>query len=108
MGRYKTPWIAAILNLVIPGAGYIYVGNRLRFGVLLVAASLIVLFAPANEEAAESAETTLEAMLQDPAFISMLVAALLVAAAFAYDGWRDAKAYNLSNNQTDETSNKEE
>ncbi len=95
MVKRKIPWLAAALNLLIPGAGYIYVGTRLRFGVLLVAAATIVLFAPVSQEA-ETADVDLEVLTTDPTLITMLVAAVFIAIAFAYDGWCDAKAHNES------------
>jgi len=31
----KKPWLAAVLNIIFSGLGYIYVGKRKLFGALL-------------------------------------------------------------------------
>ena len=38
----KKPWIAAILNLVTFGGGYIYNGKRIGFGIALVVGLVLV------------------------------------------------------------------
>ena len=32
----KKPWLAAVLNALVAGLGYIYVGKRILFGILLI------------------------------------------------------------------------
>lgn len=32
----KNPWIAAILNFLIPGLGYLYAGKKITFALLLI------------------------------------------------------------------------
>ena len=32
----KKPWLATLLNVIAPGAGYLYVGTRRTFGTLLI------------------------------------------------------------------------
>ena len=36
MKKKKSPWLAAILNFIFPGVGYIYVGKRKIFSYLLI------------------------------------------------------------------------
>lgn len=38
---HKKPWLAAFLNLIVPGVGYLYLGKRKAFSVLLLI-SLVV------------------------------------------------------------------
>lgn len=43
----KKPWLAALLNVLVSGSGYLYLGKRKLFGVLVLgtwASSLIWLF----------------------------------------------------------------
>lgn len=37
----KNRWIAVILNLLFPGAGYLYIGKRALFGGILLAGTLL-------------------------------------------------------------------
>jgi len=37
----KKPWLAALLNIIVLGLGYIYVGNRKLFGTLLIISDII-------------------------------------------------------------------
>jgi len=39
--QLKNPWVAAILNFIFYGAGYLYLGKRTNFGVLLLIAWII-------------------------------------------------------------------
>ncbi len=34
--KKKAPWVVAILNFLLPGLGYLYLGKRTAFGVGLV------------------------------------------------------------------------
>ncbi|MEX0748864.1 MAG: hypothetical protein WD467_02810 [Candidatus Saccharimonadales bacterium] len=94
MQRRKSPWLAALLNLFVPGTGYVYVGTRFRFGVLLIAAVTITLLAPPAEDATTMSRSDIEALIQDPNFMTIMAAGLLIAAAFAYDAWNDAQVHN--------------
>ena len=38
----KKPWIAAILNLLLFGAGYVYNGKRVGLGVALIVAWVLI------------------------------------------------------------------
>lgn len=40
--QLKNPWIAAILNFILYGLGYVYVGKRVVFGVGLLLSSIIL------------------------------------------------------------------
>lgn len=45
MPNIRNPWIAAVLNLLFFGLGYIYNGKRIRFGLGLVSAWFLILIA---------------------------------------------------------------
>ena len=78
--KRKVPALAAFLNLILPGVGYIYVGNRIVFGILLLVAGLIAIYAVWPYEF-----SGLE-----------WVASLIFAVAFAIDGWSEAAKHNKS------------
>lgn len=83
----KKPILAAILNVLVPGVGYLYVGVRKNFAWMLVAASIVsfvTLFDP-NSFMYIGGET--------PAKMSALdtIVMVIVAAAFAYDAYMAAK-----------------
>lgn len=77
----KKPWLAAVLNFLFYGVGYIYVGRRVLFGVVLLIVGI--------------AETVFwlstGTMTMPPEFIATSLAA---SGAFAYDGYRDAQERN--------------
>lgn len=89
----KHPWLAAILNFVVPGAGYLYAGTRVKFGILLIAAMILVLFGPTPGYTEEVDAQTLAA---DPSTIVMGIAGLMVSIGFAYDAYIDVKHHNDS------------
>lgn len=78
----KNPWVAAGLNIIISGLGYIYVGNRREFGFLLLAGEIMTFFA----------------LVQNPVLLSLLssgwilIASILWKAALALDGYSDARS----------------
>ncbi len=37
----KKPWLAALLNVIFSGLGYLYVGKRKLFGVLLILSEIL-------------------------------------------------------------------
>ena len=75
----KKPWLAAVLNFLFFGVGYIYVGRRVLFGILLI----IIGFT-------ESIFWFYTGSIA-PQFIATSIVA---SSAFAYDGYRDAKELN--------------
>ncbi len=89
----KTPWAAALFNFLVPGAGYVYVGRRLKFGVLLVAGAALTIFGPAPEYANDAPED-IALLVGDPGVVVMAISALIIAAGFAYDGYNDAVEHN--------------
>ncbi len=76
--RYKYPWLAAILNLLLPGLGYLYAGKRMIFGGGLIILSIIY------------ASFTLNAEMANIDWIIGLLLSLL----FAYDGYQTALEFN--------------
>ena len=77
-----SPVLAAVLNFLIPGAGYLYVGVRKKFAWFLVAASVVsavaIVVGVLNPQAASSyvSATTQYSLLDS-------LAVLIVAVAFA-------------------------
>lgn len=80
----KNPWLAAILNVLISGVGYIYVGKRVLFGVLLLISDLIVYYFILSDA------NFSKNFLNGP----VILCGLIVTAAFALDGYNDAKIVN--------------
>ncbi len=78
VNQYKNPWIAAVLNFVLPGLGYIYVGKRLVFGVGLALLSIII---------------GIYWIFFEIPFI-MIVDSLVVEFLLAYDGYKTAEEKN--------------
>lgn len=75
--KRKRPWVAAVLNFLIPGVGYLYNGSRVVFGTLVLFTSFIatyVFFTIPN------AHTPIE-----------LVGGLVLGGAFAYDAYEEAE-----------------
>ncbi len=78
MAKQKKPWLAAILNFLVAGLGYIYVGKRVGFGVGMIAVTIIYLGLTWNYE-------------YPP--IDWLVG-IALALLFAYDGYTTAEEVN--------------
>ena len=79
--KMKKPWVAATLNAILPGLGYLYVGKRKNFGVMLIVAAILIMIIPSTGE--WSSQDTLS-----------LPSAIVVMLAFAYDGYRTAEEAN--------------
>lgn len=75
----KKPWLAALLNFVVPGLGYVYAGKRQIFGIGLVIWGIIALGWYFT-----SKETSL-LLAVDSFVISILL---------AYDGYKTAEEVN--------------
>ena len=76
----KNPWIAAVLNFFLMGAGTLYIGNRKLTGIGLTLAALIL--------------TYVELQLQTaaPSLFPLMFAAVFVAnTVLAIDGYNEAK-----------------
>jgi len=74
----KKPWLAALLNFIIWGLGYLYVGERKNFGILLVIGEILLIGLTATQ----------------PLGLSELLAlpgSIIISLAFAYDGYKTAK-----------------
>ena len=79
-GAKKNPWIAALLNFLFYGAGYLYIGKKKVFGVGLILVVVII-----------GIETVLRPMshLGDPLgthTVSMTAMGIVL----AYDGYKTA------------------
>ncbi|OGI71102.1 hypothetical protein A3B84_03015 [Candidatus Nomurabacteria bacterium RIFCSPHIGHO2_02_FULL_35_13] len=80
----KKPWLACVLNIVLPGVGYIYVGNRVVFGILLFISNLIVWTSSVSLSE-----------FSNSAIGIMVISGIVMIIAFAYDGYKDAQETNL-------------
>lgn len=77
----KKPWLAAFLNIVIPGSGYLYAGKRKNFGILLTVSSIMsLIWSPSPEVVAEICGNNF-------AILSMI----FFGVALAYDAYTEAK-----------------
>lgn len=76
-----------MLNIILPGVGYLYVGHRVTFGILLSISNLISwsFSWPSSWSLSELPNSTL---------ISILIAGALTIIAFTYDGYKDAQEAN--------------
>ena len=43
MVKGKKPWLAALLNIILTGLGYLYIGKRKLFGSLLLTGELLAI-----------------------------------------------------------------
>ena len=79
----KKPWLAALLNFLVWGLGYLYAGRRKAFGTLFVIGFLLS-FLISDE------------MLNFSTFdwIITIVSYLIMSIAFAYDAYETAKEAN--------------
>lgn len=80
----KKPWLACLLNIIFPGVGYIYVGNRVMFGILFFISSLIVF----------SSSLSLEDISIKMLGI-IIVSGVFQLIALAYDAYKDAEEVNF-------------
>lgn len=91
--KKKNPWIAAVLNFLVPGTGYLYAGTRIRFGILLLGAMILAAFGP-NPQYADNVSVDTQAFVTDPATLVMAIAGIMIASGFAYDAYLDVKQRN--------------
>ena len=73
--------LAALLNFLMPGVGYLYVGRRVAFGVVLFLGELVTWVGVAVGEINSFG-------------LILLSGAVLLSAAFAGDAWSEATAVN--------------
>jgi len=81
----KSPALAAVLNFFIWGLGYLYLGRKKTFGVLLVLGLLIALLAIGLSPPPPSN------IVSD---LFLMVAVIIIDIAFALDAYRMAKGTN--------------
>ena len=77
----KRPFLAACLNFLWPGVGYLYVGRRVGFAVMLFIAELLLLLAVVTAD------------WSGPGGL-FYAGSLLAGLAFATDAWNEAKIVN--------------
>ncbi|MBU1726354.1 MAG: hypothetical protein KJ880_01830 [Candidatus Omnitrophica bacterium] len=85
MPKKKIPWLAAVLNILVNGLGYIYIGKRKAFGLLLMLAQI---------------STCVWVLKSQPASVYLFrdfwisLSGILYSAAFAFDAYKLAKETN--------------
>ncbi|MBM3229784.1 hypothetical protein FJZ26_05100 [Candidatus Parvarchaeota archaeon] len=80
----KNPWLAAALNFILYGLGYIYAGKRVYFGIGLVITDMIWIGLIFLEYAAGV----------NQALLSLSVGSILLGIMFAYDGYNTVQESN--------------
>lgn len=87
MAKRKNPWVAAILNFLIWGLGYHYVGSkRMWFRVTLIVAEVLGIIFSAYMLALGA----LQVGPAGPSDIALAILGLLISLAFAWDAYQDA------------------
>ena len=79
------PWLAAILNLIFPGIGYVYIGKRMFFGItvlILYASFYYNIFLVPSSASSEPLH---------PNEIVFFLAGILFHIGFSYDAYKDAE-----------------
>jgi hypothetical protein len=76
----KNPWLAVLLNVVVTGAGYLYLGKRTTFGVLLIISEFLAYVWMFSDPAAK------------PLFSNngIMIVGITFLAAFAVDTYQEA------------------
>jgi hypothetical protein len=92
----KNPFIAAILNFLLWGLGYVYNGKRMALGIGLILGSLLwsvffvyVMSTPLPESSTPASPTPFSII----PFLPFL-GNLIITIALAYDAYREAKQIN--------------
>jgi len=90
----KNPTLATLLN-IIPGLGYIYVGRKRIFGLLIL---ITVLLSIANAFDPVYADTPYieSGLIWELMYVATIILAIV---AFMYDGYHDAVAHNNTLNE---------
>ena len=93
MTRKKNPWVAAVLNFIIPGLGYLYVGKKhVLVSVGFIVVNLLsALFLPFPTEDL----SFLDKYSWAPLFI-------LVSLIFSFDAYQDGLEVNSQNKKIEE------
>ena len=82
----KNPWVAALLNLLFFGGGYVYNGKRVFLGVMLIVGWALI--------RAGEIPIYLTGLVFDK-WLTMFIGMVILQIAFAIDGFREAKNLNL-------------
>lgn len=77
--KRKNPLLAAILNFLLPGVGYLYAGRRIVFAVLLFIGNILGIYAVFDIDGIGAI---------------YFIAAVIISAAFALDAWNEAERAN--------------
>jgi len=93
----KNPWVAAILNFVLSGLGYVYTGKRIWFGIGLVLYSVfsfVTGMTLGTQDAVARIVAGMPNPISDTTYAFFTVSYLLLCALFAYDGYKTAEEVN--------------
>ncbi len=105
MTNEKNPWVAAILNLLLLGAGYIYNGKRIFVGILFILFAVTVFFDAVlpSPEFSESLLSQYSASLTSNDLYILTIRGFLeffyylIPIALAYDAYKEAQEINQAN-----------
>lgn len=84
MAKRKNPWLAAVLNFIFFGVGYIYNGKRIVFGILLTILAIVSYIWCFTDPVMEN-------YLYNPLAWAVSIIFLF---ALAFDAYQDAKKFN--------------
>ncbi len=82
--KLKKVWLAVLLNLIFPGAGYIYLGRRKYFAFMLFA---VIILAGINRY-------FINPSIIHPSTLFEAVISVIFSIAFGFDAYTETKAYN--------------
>ena len=80
--KNKKPWLAAILNFSLWGLGYLYLGKKKKFAVILIIGSLIM-FPNFFYDPGPAMNVIIN--------LSGKISSIIISVAFAYDAYKEAE-----------------
>lgn len=78
---FKQPLVAAVLNALLPGIAYLYLGDRKLFGGMLLSATILSYFWFFTDSSTQNFFNG----------VTINIAMVLMTSAFAIDAYREAK-----------------
>jgi hypothetical protein len=84
MNKEKNQKLAAFLNFILPGVGYIYNGNRVIFGTILLVGYLVGLVSESDIDSLKNFD---------------IISALIFLFGFGYDAYNEAGNINVNLNK---------
>ena len=66
LSQHKRAWLAGLLNFVLPGAGYLYLGVRKVFATILISTTVLSIIAVFMNQAKHSSSIVGQILPSDP------------------------------------------